>query len=159
MKFSAQEEYGLRCLVAVAQQGPEGSLTIPDLSRREALSQPHVAKLMSILRKAGFVKSTRGQVGGYQLNLPPDKIVVGNVLEELGGRLYGEEFCARHSGLNSECVHKDCTCLVGGLWTDIQAAVDKIVYGITLQDILDGKLKSGDQKLVSITQRPEPNGR
>ena len=38
MKFSAQEEYGLRCLLRVASAGEGGSVTIPAIAKAEALS-------------------------------------------------------------------------------------------------------------------------
>ena len=87
MKFSAQEEYGLRCLLQIARLGPEGSLTIPEIARHEGMSPTHVAKLLMILRRDGFLASTRGQQGGYALALPPEKTYVGDVLASLGGRL------------------------------------------------------------------------
>lgn len=137
MKFSAQEEYGLRCLVALALEGDGGFLTIPEISDREGLTPSHVAKLLSILRKAGFVSSTRGQAGGYSLAMKPNEINVRAVLEALGGRLYGEKFCERHSGLLARCVH-DADCVVRPLWTRIQSAVDLAIEGMTVQQLIDG---------------------
>lgn len=137
MKFSAQEEYGLRLLIQIAQMPGEESITIPELARREELSEPHVAKLLMILRKGGFVKSFRGQSGGYVLAGHAKDIVVGAVLEELGGRLVGADFCERHSGLAEQCPHV-ADCALGGLWDDVQKAVDSVLQHRTLQDLLDG---------------------
>lgn len=149
MKFSAQEEYGLRCLIAIARKGEGGSMTIPELASAEALSQPHVGKLMSILRKAGHVKSTRGQIGGYSLSRPPEQIIVGDVLASLGGKLYYDAFCERHAGVRQICVH-NATCTVRPLWQRIQAAVDSVVMHITVQDILDQKLEG----VIGLEQKP-----
>lgn len=151
MKFSAQEEYGLRCLIAIARKGEGGAMTIPDLAISEGLSQPHIGKLMSILRRSGHVKSTRGQIGGYLLAKRPDQILLGEVLADLGGRLYYDGFCDRHSGVKNVCVH-DQQCNLRGLWGRIQAAVDSVVMNLTLQDLLDDKL---DQliPLQSLTGR------
>ena len=60
MKLSSQEEYGLRCLLRVGREGIEGSVTIPQLSRAEGITEPNVAKMMRVLRQGGFVQSTRG---------------------------------------------------------------------------------------------------
>ncbi len=139
MKFSAQEEYGLRCLVAIARQGSEASLTIPEISRMEGLTPSHVAKLMAILRKSGFVKSTRGQLGGYSLSKEPMKIKIKDVLESLGGRLFHDGFCDRHSGIEPHCVHEG-DCLLHPLWTNIQEAVDVVVSRYTLEDVLDQRI-------------------
>lgn len=136
MKLSAQEEYGLRCLLRVAKEYPEGSITIPAISKAEELSEPHVAKLLMILRKGGFVSSIRGHAGGYTLASAPEKIVVGEVLAVLGGRLYDGHFCDRHSGTVGTCVHEG-ECAIEFLWSDIQSAIDQVVSKITLSDILD----------------------
>ena len=45
MKISAQEEYGLRCLLRLAR-APETALTLHEVAAAEGLSVPHVAKLM-----------------------------------------------------------------------------------------------------------------
>ena len=140
MKFSAQEEYGLRCLLAIAK-APEGtSLTIPIISSMEDLSEPHVAKLLMFLRKGGFIGSTRGHTGGYFLLRKPREIVVGDVLESLGGKLYGEGFCDRHSGLSANCVHEG-DCAVQFLWQEIQDAVDRVIRGLTLEDLLNRRAR------------------
>ncbi len=135
MKFSAQEEYGLRCLIQIARLPKDGSMTIPEISRIEGLTQPHVAKLMMILRKEGFITSTRGQSGGYTLARSPEQVVLGDVLTALGGKLYDSEFCGKHTGNHSICTHAiDCT--VRSLWQVVQTAVDNVVYKITLADLM-----------------------
>ncbi len=135
MKFSAQEEYGLRCLLQIARLGEEGSMTIPEIGKVEDLSQTHVAKLLMILRKEGFVKSTRGQAGGYTISRPANQIRVGDVLESLGGKLYDSEFCGRHAGQSEICTHA-VDCSVRSLWQVIQSAVDGVVQRITLADLI-----------------------
>ncbi len=135
MKFSAQEEYGLRCLLQIARSGAGGSMTIPEISRVEGLSQTHVAKLLMILRKDGFIDSTRGQAGGYALARPADEINVGEVLACLGGKLYDEDFCSKHAGQLSICQHA-VDCSVKSLWQVIQGAVDHVMKDLTLADMI-----------------------
>ena len=136
MKFSAQEEYGLRCLLQLARNGE--SMTIPEISRVEGLSTTHVAKLLMILRKEGFIVSTRGQSGGYLLAKKPEDIVVGHVLEALGGKLYDGDFCNKHAGQLSICTHA-VDCSVRSLWQVVQTAVDNVVNRMTLADLLTAK--------------------
>ena len=135
MKLSSHEEYGVRCLIAIARAGDEGFLTIPLIAKAEGLTESHVAKLLAILRRADFVKSTRGQSGGYALSRPADKVYIKDVLDTLGGRLYDESYCGRHAGVLEECVHS-CQCRLDSLWRDIQAAVDSAIDGITLEDLV-----------------------
>ena len=61
MQFSAQEEYGLRCLIRLASAGEGASVTIPEISHAEGISVPYVAKMMRALRDGGhevFVRMT-----------------------------------------------------------------------------------------------------
>ncbi len=87
MKFSSQEEYGLRCLLRIAREGRATGLTIPEISEAEGISTFYVAKLMRVLRRGGLVKSSRGKIGGYALARPPSEITVKEIVEHLDGPL------------------------------------------------------------------------
>jgi Rrf2 family protein len=135
MKLSSREEYGLRCLLRVGRESDGVSLTIPELSRSEGISEAHVAKMMRILRRGGFVKSTRGQAGGYSLARPADQIILGHALAVLGGRLYEPAFCDGHSGIERSCTHMP-DCSIRSVWRMVQHAVDQVLGAITLKDLL-----------------------
>jgi Rrf2 family protein len=138
MKLSSQEEYGLRCLLQVARHDPEGSVTIPEIARIEGLSIPHVAKLMRSLRRGGFVKSVRGQAGGYKLARTPDQINIGEVLAWLGGRLFEPSFCSMHAGMAKLCTHS-IDCSIRSLWQSVQQVVDQVLGKVRLSDLLGGE--------------------
>ena len=151
MKFTAQEEYGLRCLLQIGRQGQRDSLTIPDVAAAEGLSVPYVAKLVRILRQGGFVKSTRGQSGGYALSRPPEQIVAGEVLAGLGGRLFASEYCAQYPGSLASCTHT-VDCSIRSLWHAVQSGVDKVLSRTTLRDLLgsEEETKASVRELVRI---------
>jgi Rrf2 family iron-sulfur cluster assembly transcriptional regulator len=135
MKLSAQEEYGVRCLIQVAGNSGIGGVTIPEISKAEGISAAHAAKLLRILRRSGFVKSVRGKVGGYSLSRPANKILISDVIDALGGRLFESNFCESHSGQRKICRHStDCSLRI--LWRAVQVAVDKVLEKTTLQDLL-----------------------
>src|SRR5258708_35673147 len=90
MKITAQEEYGLRCLLWFARIGPEKSLTIPDIAAAENLSVPYAAKLLSVLRQGGLIESARGRNGGYRLVAAPAGNGVGGGPPVLGGTPLGD---------------------------------------------------------------------
>ena len=135
MRLSSQEEYGLRCLLRVGRAGTEGSITIAELSRSEGITEPNVAKMMRLLRQAGFVQSTRGQSGGYSLARPAGEIAVGEVANVLGGRLYEPSFCDEHTGVERLCTHMT-DCSIRSVWRLVQRAVDDVLGKITLKDLL-----------------------
>lgn len=109
-------------------------MTIPEISKAEGLSVPNVAKLMRLLRMGGLVASVRGQAGGYSLSRPAGQISVAQVIEVLGGQLFGPSFCDRHSGSQEVCMHfTDCS--LRALWNVIQKVLQEVLGRTTLQDL------------------------
>lgn len=135
MRLSSQEEYGLRCLLQIARRAESGSPTIPEVSQAEGISPSYAAKLMRLLRRGGFIKSARGQIGGYRLARPPSEIVVGEALAFLGGRLFEPGFCEQHTGLGDACT-RTVDCSIRSLWRSVQHVVDQVLSKTTLKDLL-----------------------
>lgn len=136
MKLSAHEEYGLRCLLRIGLAGKDESVTIPEISQAEALSPAYAAKLLRMLRRGGFIKSARGKAGGYTLARPADQIIIGDVIDGLGGRLFeSKNFCDEHAGQIKVCT-RSVDCSVRSLWHAVQSVVDEVLSKTTLQDLL-----------------------
>jgi Rrf2 family protein len=142
MKITAQEEYGLRCLLHLGRVTERASLTIPDIAASEGLSQAYVAKLLAVLRQAGLIESERGRAGGYRLARPAGEITLSAVLSVLGEPLFdGDGFCQKHSGTETTdgtCVHlSGCTLRV--LWQTLENWMRQTLEGVTLADLLNGE--------------------
>src|SRR6266478_9636282 len=139
MRLTAQEEYGLRCLLRVAR-GQE-SMTTPEIAVREGLTQAHVHKLMRLLRRGGLVKSVRGRNGGYRLARPAEEINVGAALAALGDSFYSRDFCREHTGSERTCV-RNSDCSIRSLWIAIDNAVQR-----ALQDRKSTRLNSSHSQI------------
>ena len=135
MKFSSQEEYGLRLLLRIGKSDSEKGMTIPELSEVEGLSEANVAKILRTLRLAGFVESSRGQTGGYKLTRAAKEILIGDILTSLGGKLYESSFCDLHAGVENICTHS-IDCSIRSLWKTVQTMLEGLLSKITLQDLL-----------------------
>ncbi len=108
MKISAQEEYGLRCLLQLANLKENESLTLPQIAEREGISVANAGKLMWLLNKAGFVQATRGTKGGYSLSRLPEEIKLNEVIKVLEQDEI-DHHCESYTGIMEKCVHKgDC---------------------------------------------------
>ena len=136
MKLSGNEEYGLRCLVRIGYS-PNG-ITIPEISQAEGVSPAYSAKLLRALRQGGFVKAARGKEGGYTLARPASEIVIADVIDLLGGRIFESNFCDNHSGAAAICT-RSVDCSVRSLWRAIQVAVDGVLRNVTLQDLMQNE--------------------
>ena len=151
MKLSSQEEFGLRCMLCLAGAGQQMSRTIPEISQSEGITRPNVAKMLSILRRAGFVESLRGQNGGYILAREPEQIFISEILSALGSPLFDIDFCDHFSGVPENCNHLSSTCSVAALWGRMQNAVDKVVDKLTLFDLQHQHFSiDEDEKLLRI---------
>jgi Rrf2 family protein len=135
LRFTAQEEYGLRLMVHLARQEAGASATIHQIARAERLTPAYVGKLLRILRKASLVESRHGPAGGYRLPCPPAEIAVSRVLEALGGRLFKQKYCDRYPGGQSFCVHSSA-CSIRSLWSGLDLIMERILDRTSLKDLI-----------------------
>ena len=142
MKVSAQEEYGLRCILQIARHqrsGRANPLTLAEIAREEGLTVPHVAKLIRTLRKAGLVKSVLGRTGGYSLSRSGDKVSVAEVLAALGGgRLYDTSYCDRHAGDLKVCTHMG-DCSIRSLWGVLEDLLERVLRRTMLSELISSE--------------------
>lgn len=128
MKISAQEEYGLRCLLQLAFLSDGDSLTLPQIAEREGISTANAGKLMWLLNKAGFVSATRGTKGGYCLARPANEIRLNEVIKVLDADVLNKH-CESYTGILDSCVHKgDCGIrpVIVGLHEIVENALSQI---------------------------------
>ncbi|MBX9783810.1 MAG: Rrf2 family transcriptional regulator [Chitinophagaceae bacterium] len=151
MKITASEEYGIRILIRIASADGTEGLSIPQLSEMEGLSEPHIAKICRTLRMNGIINSTPGYKGGYVLALPAEEIIIGKVLESLGGRLFNQEFCETHSGIGRLCTNS-VDCATRSLWKMVQYTLDNLLSKLTLKDLMVRE-KEVELRLEAILQR------
>ena len=156
MKISAQEEYGLRCLVQLATIGAGDSLTLPQIATREGISTANAGKLMWLLNKAGFVHSTRGTKGGYQLARPASEIRLSEIIKVLDDEVISTH-CESYTGVLDSCVHKG-DCGIRPVIVGLHEIVENALSQITLAQLV-GSESSVDamfHKIQGIHRTLEP---
>lgn len=138
MKLSTKGRYGLRALIDLAQYSEETPVSITSISARQDLSERYLEQLMSLLKKAGIVRSVRGAGGGYVLAKEIDKISVGDVLRALEGDLRPVD-CA---GLETEggCSASD-SCVTKYVWQRINESINRTVDEIMLNQLVEESKK------------------
>jgi Rrf2 family protein len=157
MKITAQEEYGLRCILQLAREQTASSdgklepaaIFVRDIAEREGLSVAYVEKILWTLSHSGIVESVRGPKGGYRLTRPCGEISLGEVMRALGGIQSEEEICAQFTGNQDICVHHD-DCGLKPVWTSITDFVNTVFDRVPISTLLTGAV---DVKFVQITNR------
>ncbi|MFC1477776.1 RrF2 family transcriptional regulator [candidate division KSB1 bacterium] len=142
MRYTAQEEYGLRCLLQLARHDSDEPMAIEEIARKEGLTPHYVGKLMRILLKGGLIESTRGKNGGYRLSRPAEHVSIEEALDVLDGRLYTSENCKRFTGDLENCVNSS-DCSVRVLWTTVDRAVSRVLQNTMLTDLIPGTMAAG----------------
>jgi Rrf2 family protein len=134
MKVSAQEEYGLRCLLQLAQLGAGEFLTLAQIAEREGISQPNAGKVLWLLNKAGLVNSIRGMRGGYLLARPASEIHLNEIIKVLDEDVL-EGHCKSYPGLLDSCVHTG-DCGIRSVIVNVHEVVERALSSITLAQLV-----------------------
>jgi Rrf2 family protein len=142
MKISAQEEYGLRCLLQLAGAPPGRTMTVKEIALKERLSSAYVEKLLRVLARAGLVHSFRGIKGGYALNRPASQITLGEVVRALGHVPTTNHICHQFTGQQDVCVHFS-NCGIRSVWSDLTNYIQNFLDHVTLDGL------RGDEYAVS----------
>ena len=139
MKITAQEEYGLRCLLQLAQADAQG-LTVKEIATREGLSPAYVEKLLRLLAKGGLIHSVRGAHGGYLLSRKPQEIRLGEAVRALGKVPTIQEICDRHPGNRASCVHLE-DCCIRSAWSTLTSAIESLMSKVFISDLMGPEVK------------------
>ena len=134
MKISAQEEYGLRCLLQLATLPAGESLTLGQMAEREGISVANAGKLLWLLNKAGFVQSLRGAKGGYYLARPAAEIRLSEVIKVLDEDEMAEH-CKSYTGVLETCVHTG-DCGIRPVILSLHEVVQNALASVTLAQLL-----------------------
>ena len=118
---------------------------IKDIARRQELSGKYLEQIISVLNKAGFVKSIRGPQGGYLLTKQPSEYTVGMILRLTEGSL-SPVACLDDE--NNICERLDeCATIV--LWRKLNDAISSVVDTVTLEDLIEWHYgKSGNDYVI-----------
>lgn len=144
MKISTKGRYALRMMLDMALHNTGEPVRIKDIAIRQEISDKYLEQIVSILNKAGFVKSIRGPQGGYKLTKAPEQYTVGMILRLTEGSL-APVSCLEDE--TNECERQDhCVTLL--LWKKLDDAVKSIVDNTTLADLVDWHQNKIDNYII-----------
>ena len=87
MKISTKGRYALRLMMDLAENNTGSPISLKDVAKRQDISDKYLEQIISILNKAGYVRSVRGAQGGYMLKMEPQNYTVGMILRQTEGSL------------------------------------------------------------------------
>ncbi len=87
MKLTTRSEYGLLALVYLARQKKDEYISIEIIARAQGIPPKFLEQLMLAMKRAHFLRSVKGQHGGYALAKEPDQITLAEVIRLFDGAL------------------------------------------------------------------------
>lgn len=132
MKLSTKGRYGLRALIDLAAYSEEEPVSISSIASRQGISERYLEQLMSLMKKAGLIKSVRGASGGYTLARKASEISVGDILRSLEGSLEPVNCGALHE----EGCDASGTCVTKFVWQKINDSIQQTVDEIKLDSLI-----------------------
>ena len=130
MKISTKGRYALRVMVDLAVNDKGDYVSLKDISNRQEVSLKYLEQIMAMLNKAGYVKSTRGNNGGYRLAKSPEEYKVGDILRKTEGDL------APIACVNGEECGKRENCKTFKFWQGLDNVINEYVDSKTLADLI-----------------------
>lgn len=134
LKISTKGRYGLRALIDLAQYSEIEPVSINSIAVRQGISERYLEQLMTLMKKAGLVKSIRGAGGGYVLAKDVGEISVGDVLRALEGNLETVECTAFSQEDSCEAAGG---CVTKYVWQRINESINRTVDEINLKQLVD----------------------
>lgn len=127
-------KYGLRAMCALARAGDAG-LQARTIAARAQVPEKFLEAILVDLRRAGFVHSRRGHLGGHALARPAAEIRVGDLIRAIDGPLAA----VRCASLSAYAPCSDCTnpeaCAVRALMREARAALAGVLDACSLQTL------------------------
>lgn len=138
MKVSTRGRYALRLMIDLAEHGPGEVVPLKDISKRQDISTKYLEHIVTLLCKAGFLKSIRGSQGGYMLTREPNKYTVGAILRVTEGSL-SPVTCIEERP--NQCERSN-NCPTVDFWKGLNKVINDYADKITLTDLVNRSEKS-----------------
>ncbi|MBQ8591250.1 MAG: Rrf2 family transcriptional regulator [Lachnospiraceae bacterium] len=133
MKISTKGRYAVRVMLDLAANNTGECIKVKQIAERQGISEKYLEQIISILNRAGYVKSVRGAQGGYRIAKDPKNYTIGMILRLTEGSLSP---VACLDGDVNECERCD-TCETLSVWKDLADAIDNVVDNVTIADLLE----------------------
>ena len=133
MKISTKGRYAVRMMLDLALHNTGEYISLKDISRRQEITVKYLEQIVTALTKNGFLRSQRGNNGGYRLARAPKEYTVGDILRATEGNLVPVacmEDEPNQCGRSAECVMLP-------FWEGLAKVINDYTDAVTLEDLAE----------------------
>ena len=123
LSISTKSKYGLRAVLALAENEGQGLLQIREIARLKNIPRLYLEQIFNLLGKARIIRSVRGKNGGYELARHSREILASEIIAILEG------------GIQFVSDQDDRDDVIDGLF---QAAEEKLLdaFAVSLEELV-----------------------
>ncbi|NJQ01215.1 RrF2 family transcriptional regulator [Streptomyces zingiberis] len=146
MRISAKADYAVRAALQLASAGPSQPLKAEAVAEAQEIPHKFLEGILGDMRRGGLVQSRRGAGGGYRLARPACDITVADVIRAVEGPLVSVR------GVRPpELSYTGPAASLLPLWVALRVNVREILEGVSLADIVSGRLPA---EVSTLTTHP-----
>ena len=134
--ISTKARYALRVMIDLAQHQEEEYIPLKEIAKRQEISEKYLEIILKILVKGNILKGLCGKGGGYRLTRLPGEYTVGEIIE-LTESTIATVACLMPE---AEACPRSGDCITLPLWKKYDTLIHDFFYGITLEDLMEGRL-------------------
>lgn len=145
MKISFKGDYALKIILDLSLAYNKGVLKTREMAERLDIPEKYLEQIITILKGAGYIKTTRGAKGGIELAKAPQHIVIGEIIRLTDGST-SPIGCVSRS-CNTKCDYEK-RCVFKSIWEEIRDRTNEIVDNISFQEMAEKSRKLGGSDVL-----------
>jgi len=131
MRLSTRSRYGVRLMLALAENKQKKPVFLKDIASSEEISEKYLSQIIIPLKGKGLVTTFRGAHGGYLLSKPASEISLREIIEPLEGDLSLVD-CVNNPGI---CDRANA-CATREVWDELSSLLLNFLDTFTLEDLI-----------------------
>jgi Rrf2 family protein len=152
MRVSAKSDYALRALIEIATRGDGRPVSAEEIGRLQDIPHNFLQAILADLRRAGIVRSVRGQSGGWRMARPGADVTVADIIRAVDGPLVSVY------GLRPEEVtYNESATVLQLVWIAARANLREVFEQVTVEMLTTGKLPDGVARLTKDEEAWRPH--
>jgi len=131
MRLSTRSRYGVRLMLALAENRQKKPVFLKDIASSEEISEKYLSQIIIPLKGKGLVTTFRGAHGGYLLSRPASEISLREIIEPLEGDLSLVD-CVGNPGV----CDRSNACASREVWDEMSLLLLNFLDTFTLEDLI-----------------------
>lgn len=133
MKLTSKSEYALLALMFLARQKDDAFVTVETIASRRGIPPKYLEQILLALKRARYVRSSKGHGGGYRLAREARQITLAEIIRFFDGALAPTESVSKYF-YESTPAEKEKKLM--GVFREIRDAIAAKLETTTLADVV-----------------------